>query len=119
MDKNEHLYNAVVIGENPDAAFIVEGKHLHAVEEHVAKLEKEKSDPKRVLPLMRDALKALIKFSENKVEPHFLEVDWNGIAGKSHEQLDIIKCVHSIFSHLPHHERNDLSSLIHHKQTAK
>lgn len=119
MESNEQLYNAVVIGENPDTTFIVEGKHLHAVEEHVAKLEKEKSDPKRVLPLMRDALKALIKFSENKVEPHFLEVDWNAIIGKSDEQMNVIKHIHSIFSHLPHHERNDLSSLIHHKQSAK
>lgn len=119
MENNKGLFNAAVIGENPNTSFIVEGKYLHAVEPSVAALEKGKADPKQVLPLIRDALKALIKFAEGKVEEHFLEIDWKAIAGKPNEQIVLIKSIHEIFSHLPHVERNNLSSMIHHKQSSR
>ena len=116
MENNEHLFNAAEVGENPETAFIVEGKRLHAVEQSVADQKKDKSDPKQVLPLMRDALKALIQYSQGKVESHFLEVDWKMIQGKQDEQMQLAHKIYSIYSHLPHHDRNELSSLIHHKQ---
>lgn len=119
MENNIPLFNAAVIGENPNTAFIIEGKRLHAVEQSVANLEKGKSDPKLILPLIRDALKALIKFAEGKVEGHFLECDWQSISGKPNEQIVLVKSIHEIYSHLPHVERNNLSSLIHHKQSSR
>lgn len=117
MENHDHLFNAAEVGENPETAFIVEGKHLHAVEHSIAAQKKERSDPKLVLPLMRDALKALIQYAQGKVEAHFLDVDWKMIQGKSDEQAQLIHKIQNIYSHLPHHERNELSSLIHHKQT--
>lgn len=115
MEKNEHLFNAAEIGENPDTAFIIEGKRLHAVEKSVADQKKDKSDPKLVLPLIRDSLKALIQYAQGKVESHFLEIDWKMIQGKPDEQAQLIHKIHNIYSHLPHHDRNELSSLVHHK----
>lgn len=115
MEKNENLFNAAEVGENPETAFIVEGKRLHAVEQSIADQKKDKSDPKLVLPLMREALKTLIQYSEGKVESHFLEVDWKMIQGKSDEQKQLVHKIYNIYSHLPHHDRNELSSLIHHK----
>lgn len=112
MEFNGNLYNAAVIGENPEAAFIVEGQHLHAVEKHIAEKKKEKSNPKLVLPLMRDALKALVKFAEGKVSTTFTEM----ISLKPNEQDQIVEKIEHIYKHLPHHDRNELSSLIHHKQ---
>ncbi len=114
MDIN--LFNAAVVGENPDAAFFVEGEHLHAADARVVSLKKEKSKPELTLPLLRNALKALIKFAEGKVENHFLEVDWKGIAGKD-EQPALISKIDHIYSHLPHQERKQLSSLIHHSKS--
>lgn len=116
MNNHENLYNAAEIGENPDTAFIVEGKRLHAVEQRIADQKKDQSDSKIVLPLMRDALKALIQYAQGKVESHFLEVDWKMIQGKPDEQAQLIHHIHNIYSHLPHHDRNELSSLVHHKQ---
>jgi hypothetical protein len=117
MANNDHLFNAVVIGENPNTAFIVENNRLHAVEKSIADQKKDKSNPKVVLPLMREALKALIKFSEGKIEGHFLSIDWKEITGKPNEQQLLIQKIDHIFSHLPHQDRQELSSLIHHKQT--
>ena len=68
---------------------------------------------------MRDALKALISFSEGKVEPHFLEIDWDSLTDDLDEQSQLIHKIHNIYTHLPHHERNELSSLIHHKTSSK
>jgi hypothetical protein len=115
MYKNGNLFNAVVVGENPEASFIIDGKHLHAVEKSVADLKKDKSDSKVVLPLIREALKDLIQFSQGKIESHFLNVDLT--EGKPDEQTFLVKNIHNIFSHLPHSDRNELSSLIHHKQS--
>lgn len=116
MENNENLFNAAVVGENPDTAFIVEGNHLHAVEQRIADQKKEQSSPQKVVPLMREALKALIKFAEGKVEAHFLEIDWSGISNQPTEQEQLVHKIENIFTHLPHHDRNYLSSLIHHKQ---
>lgn len=116
MKNNGSLFNAAEIGENPNTAFIVEGNHLHAVEQGVADRQKDKSDPKQVLSLMREALKALIQYAQGKVESHFLEVDWKMIEGKPDEQKQLIHKIQNIYTHLPHHDRNELSSLIHHRQ---
>lgn len=118
MENHANLFNAAEVGENPETAFIVEGKHLHAVEQRVADQKKDKSDPKLVLPLMRDALKALIQHAQGKVASHFLEVDWKMMQNKSDEQAQLIHHIYNIYSHLPHHDRNELSSLVHHKQAS-
>ena len=117
MENNINLFNAAVIGENSESAFIVDGNHLHAVEKSVADQKKDKSNPKQVMPMMREALKALIKFAEGKVKEHFLDFDWKAISDKSNEEEQIVAKIHTIYSHLPHHDRIDLSSLIHHKQS--
>lgn len=114
LDKN--LYNAVVIGENPEACFIVEGDKLHAVDEKLASFKKEESNPKAVLPLMREALRSLIQFSQGKVTPHFLNVDFEALSKSASESQQLIVLIENIFTHLPHNERNKLSSLIHHAQ---
>lgn len=116
MKNNENLFNAAEVGENSETAFIVEGKRLHAVEQSIAEQKKDQSDPGKVLPLMREALKALIQYAQDKVEPHFLEVDWKKIRGEADEQAQLVHKIFNIYSHLPHHNRNELSSLIHHKQ---
>lgn len=115
MVNNANLFNAAVIGENPETAFLVENNHLHAVEQRIADQKKDKSNPKKVVPLMREALKALIEFANGKVEPHFLDVDWDSFSDQANAQEQIVDKIHHIFSHLPHHDRNELSSLIHHK----
>lgn len=120
MKNNKNLFNAAVIGENPETAFLVEGDHLRAVEKSIADLKKDKkSDPKNILPLMRNALKELIIFAEGKVEKHFLEIDWKTLTDQPNEQSRLVSIIHNIYSHLPHHEHNELSSLIHHKQALK
>jgi hypothetical protein len=116
MENNGNLFNAAEVGENPETAFIAEGKRLHAVEPSVADQKKDKSDPKQVLPLMREALKALIQYAQGKVESHFLEIDWKMIQGKPDEQAQLVHKISNIYSHLPHQDRNELSSLIHHRQ---
>jgi hypothetical protein len=116
MKNNGGLFNAAEIGENPDTAFNVEGNHLHAVDQSIADRQKDKSDPRQVLPLMREALKALIQYAQGKVESHFLEIDWKIIEGKEDEQKQLIHKIQNIYTHLPHHDRNELSSLVHHKQ---
>ena len=111
----QHLMNAAIVGENPDTAFIAEGNRLHAVDQAIANQKKDKSSPDQVLPLMREAYKALIEYSEGKVESHFLETDAKKWEGKTDEQSHLISHIHNIFTHLPHHLRNELSSKIHHK----
>lgn len=109
MAFNGNLFNATVVGENPDAAFLVENGKLHAVEQHVADLKKEKSADKAVLPLMRDALNALVKFAEGRVPPHFLEV----ISLEANEREQLMEKIVAIYQHLSHHDRHELSTLIH------
>lgn len=119
MENNDNLFNAAEMGENPATAFIVEGKHLHAVELSVANQKKDKSDPLVVLPLMREALKALIKFGSGKVEAHFLDVDWKSLEGSADEHEKIVHHVQEIYSHLHHRDRNELSTLIHHRKASR
>lgn len=111
MAFNGNLFNAIVVGENPDATFIAENGKLHAVEQHVAELKKEQSADKAVLPLLREAFNALVKFGEGRVPPHFLEV----ISLKAQEREQLIEKIEAIYQHLSHHDRQELSSLIHHK----
>ncbi len=113
---NVNLFNATVIGENPETAFIIlEGNRLHAVEQSVAGLKRDESDPKQILILMRNGLKALVEFAQGKVEPHFLDIEWDDLSSQGNEQVHLISKIRNIFSHLPHHLRNELSALIHHK----
>lgn len=117
MPSNIDLFNAAVVGENSDSAvFIVDGKHLHAVDVHVAALKNDKAQSEQITPLLREALKALVKFSMGKVEPHFLEIDYDSVSKNPKEQAWLVDKIAHIYSHLPHHDRNELSSLIHHKQ---
>lgn len=111
MDYNKDLYNAAVIGENPESAFLVEDGHLHAVEQHVASLKKDKSNPELVLPLMRNALNALLSYAKGKVSSTTTDM----ISLKPNEQNQLIEKIFAIYTHLPHHDRNELSSMIHHK----
>ncbi len=121
MKNDVNLFNAVIVGENgenPDLVFfVVEGNRLHAVDRQVANLKKGQSKPEQILPLMREALKALIAYSDEKVEPHILDVDWATFSGPNEQTLLVGKIEH-IFRHLHHNYRNELSSMIHHKQSA-
>lgn len=115
MEFNDQLYNAAVVGENPEAVFIVEGKHLHAVDERIAHQKKEQSKPELIVPLLNEAWKYLLKYAEGRVPAHQVE---NVVSLKSKEEEQLIEKIAHLYSHLPHHARNELSSLIHHKQTA-
>lgn len=112
MDKN--LTNAVIVAENPESSFIIENRHLHAVEERVAALKK--SNPNEILQMLRDGLKALIKFSDGKVEHHFLEIDWDALSHNKNEKEELIKKIENIYTHLPNHDRIELYSHVHHKE---
>lgn len=116
MNHDENLFNAVMIAENPESAFLVEGNRLHAVEQHIAERKKEKSNPNLVLPLMRNALQALVKYTQDNVSPSSGEVIVS-LQANEHDQL--VEKIKHIFDHLPKHIRNDLSSLIHHKAFKK
>lgn len=117
MKFNVQLFNAAVVGENDDdIAYIIENDRLHAVEPHIAELKKNLSSPELILPALRDALKALVKFSKGKVEAHLLEMAPTTSAKQNNERALLVSMIKHIFKHLPHHDRNDLSSLIHHKQ---
>lgn len=118
MENHNHLFNAAVVGENSASAFIIEGNRLHAVEKSIADQKKDKSDPKKVIPLLRSALNEIIAFGRGKVEEHFLDVDFKSLEGKPNEQALLVSKIVHIFSHLPHNDRNELSSLIHHKQSS-
>lgn len=111
-----NLINAAIIGENIEASFFIEeNNRLHAVDMRVASLKKEECNPESIIPLMRDALKALVKFAEGKVPPHLTRIDWKAFSGKTNEQQELISHIEQIYSHLHHQDRNNLSSLIHHK----
>lgn len=114
MENNIALFNAAVIGENPESAFIIDDNHLHAVDSRVAQEQKEKNNPKKILTSMRDALKALIHYSSGIVESHFLEIDWKRLEEGKNEEAEIRHLILNIYTHLPHHLRNELSTLIHH-----
>ena len=115
MAFNQNLFNAAVIGENPQAAFIADGKRLHAVEQHIADLKKDQSKLEIILPLMRDALNALLEFSKEKLPRSFTEFDQKSISLQPNEKDQLIEKIVNIYTHLHHHDRNELSSLIHHK----
>ncbi|MBA3721788.1 MAG: hypothetical protein H0W88_05245 [Parachlamydiaceae bacterium] len=119
MENNINLMNAVIVGENPEGSFIVEGSRLHAVDRRVAALEKDKSNPKLIIPLMREGLKALITHATGKIESHFLDVNWKIITDQPKEQEQLKDKIEHIYTHLSHHDRNELSSLVHHRQTKK
>ncbi|MBS0655295.1 MAG: hypothetical protein JSR46_05940 [Verrucomicrobia bacterium] len=113
-----HLHNAAVIGENgnnPDVAFVVDGQRLHAVEQFIADQKKDKSAKALVLPLMRDALKSLQQFALRNVPEPYTDVGQKGISLKEGEKEQLIEKIKNIYIHLSHQDRNDLSSLIHHK----
>lgn len=114
---NEDLFNAAMIAENPEEGFICMGHRLHAVEPHIAEMKKEESDPKVCLPLMRQALTALVDYATGKV-PDAL-VDEKSVSLKANERAQLIDKIVHIYTHLSHHDRLALSSLIHHKQGVK
>lgn len=116
MENNINLANAAVVGENPEEGFIVEGKRLHAVDKAVAALKKQNNTPKQIVPLIKDALNALITYAKDKVEPHFLENARKVLSEKSEDQSALIANIEQIYIHLQHHDRNSLSTLIHHPQ---
>lgn len=119
MYQDVNLFNAAIVGENSGDAFLVEGSQLHAVDERVAALKKDKSNPKVVLPVIRDALKALINFAEGKLAPHYTDMNWKAISGQSEELEELIAKIRLIYFHLPHTERHRLSSIIHNSQLAR
>lgn len=114
MEKDINLANAAVVAENPDTAFVVEGKRLHAVDERVADLKKENANPDQIISLMQEALQALVEFAQDKVESHFLDIDQ-----PIQDQPQLIAKIEQIYTHLPHLDRQKLSSLIHHSQIAQ
>lgn len=111
MQFNDDLFNAVVIGENPESAFIVEGNHLHAVESPIAELKKDKSNLEIVLPLMRNAFEAILRYAQGKVPSRFT----NMISLKENERDQLIEKIVNVYTHLHRDERNELSSMVHHK----
>lgn len=117
MEDNINLANAAIVGENPETAFVVNGTLLHAVDSNVADFEKDNSDPEQVVPLLRNALQALIEFADRKVPPHFIEMGEQLIMDESDDKNELINKIEQIFTHLPRHERQHLSSMIHHRQT--
>jgi hypothetical protein len=105
------LTNAVVVAENSGAAFMAEGPKIHAIDQVIATHRKEKSDPKVVVPLMVDALLALVEFAQGRVESHFLDIDVNSLS-KS-DMKKVISKLLQVYSHLHHHDRNELSAMVH------
>ena len=100
--------------------FCREAQALGNAGEHIAVLDfsirKHRAD---LLQAIREGLQALIHFSRGKVEPHFLEENTKSFSGEEEEISQVASQIHNIYSHLPHHYRNELSSLIHHKQSSK
>ncbi len=109
------LYNATVVGENPGGTFMADGNKLHAIEEHVAQLKKEACSPETVNPLLREALKGLIEYSNGKSHSESSNIDLNQISLKPTEKDQLIEKIVHMYSHLSHHNRMELSTLIHHK----
>lgn len=118
MDYNKDLFNAAVIAENSEMGFLVDEGRLHPVEQSIADLKKDQCKPEKVLPLMRSALNQLVKFANGKAPSHFTDMEKN-ISLKPNERDQIIEKILNIYTHLPHHCRNELSALIHHKQIAR
>ena len=116
MKTNANLFNAAVIGENPTTAYILKGDHLHAVESSVAEERNNGNNAKNIVPLMKKALQALVEFSSGKVEAHFLDIDTDDFSDDEDGQDEIVEKIHQIYTHLPHHNRIELSSLIHNRQ---
>lgn len=117
MKEQADLFNAAVVGENPEMAFtVLEGDHLHAIEPSIAEQKGGQIDAAKVTSLLRGAFKALSQFAEGKVEAQLLEIDWEGLAERPGEREELISKIRHVFVHLPHHDRNTLSSLIHHRQ---
>ena len=114
MELDHDLYNAAIIGENSESAFLLENNRLHPVEETVAEIKFEQSNPKIILPFMRRALDRLAQFAKGKVAPHFTDMEKN-VSLKPEEKDQLIEKIVNIYIHLPHHERIELSSLVHHK----
>lgn len=114
MEYNKELYNAVIIAENPEMGFLIKDGLLHPVEPSVAHLKKE-DHSSALLPIMRKALDKLSNYAKDKVEPHFVDSEKN-LSLKPEEKNQIIEKIGNIYHHLPRHFRNDLSSLVHHKQ---
>src|SRR5437870_4154125 len=103
MEFDVNLYNAAVIGENgemPGVAFIVEANRLHAVEQHIANQKKEKSDSKLVLPLMREALNALLKFAQRNAHQPIANRDLKDVSLKADERDQLIEKIKNIYVHL-------------------
>jgi hypothetical protein len=118
MPFDANLYNAAVIGENggmPGVAFIVEDGRLHAVEQRIADQKKEKAKSELILPLMREALKALVTFSKRNAYDPSSDRGQKEISLKPNEQDQLIEKIQAIYVHLSHEDRSQLSSLIHHK----
>lgn len=119
MENNKlDLDNAVVIAENPETAFIVESNRLHAVDQRVSE-QREDHNPEHILPLMKKALQALINYAEHKVPPHFVEMGKELVNQSKADESEFVEKIRQIYSHLPRHARNELSSLVHHKQQLK
>jgi len=121
MDNNKiNLGNAAIVGENPDTAFIAKEGKLHAVDKQVAELDskKKESDPKEVINLMTEGLKALVQFADKKVPQHFLELGQEIDSQTTEDYEELVNKIEQIYTHLPHHDRIALSSMVHHSQKA-
>ena len=112
MGVNIHLRNAAVICENPDVVLLAEGDHLHAVESRIAELKKDKCMPAALIPLMRNAHTALVQFTTGIVDAQILDA----VSLKANEMEQLKEKIRNIYAHLPHHVKNQLCSMIHHKQ---
>lgn len=96
--------------------FLVENGRLHAVDQVIANLRKDKADPKQVLNLLQNALSELISFAKGKIPPHFIEMGETALSENTNDQSILTSRIEQIFTHLPHHDRIQLSTLIHHAQ---
>jgi hypothetical protein len=115
---NIDLFNAAVIGENHEAFFLLEEDgHLHAVEKLIAEHKIDQKQRTKVLEKIKEAKKALHAFARGKIEAHFLNDEPASYVNEKEEREQIVTQIHNIYYHLPHHFRNELSSLIHHKHT--
>jgi hypothetical protein len=64
---------------------------------------------------MRDALKDLLTFSKRNSYDPAIDRGLKEISLKPNERDQLIEKIQEIYVHLPHKDRNQLSSLIHHK----
>jgi hypothetical protein len=117
MKKNQiKLGNAAVVGENPEATFIIEENNmLHAVDPGVANL-KGKNSSTEIIPILKESLQSLLEFSQGKISPELIEAGQKILNEKESTLETVISQIEHIYQHLPHHDRNELSSLIHHSE---